>query len=710
MNMRTHTGPGSQFVPTLTVAVLSQVHTVLFCARGKAALLACIAMAVAAVCGAPKSLQDLLQEECDQYDPSKNKSGDHRCHLCPFRCFSLRSRRKKHKTVYHHAPYFTAAASSAKSKPASQYRVAEAMYREDVARLAITGEFKPRSYLKESSKAIREWNKELSQEEKVLLGKSNQVPLVFSWDRGGPRYMMRSQTRGYMRLTDKIYCTEAFEDLLVGTLLQCQGKFQATMNRLHARWAESTDGMPLLFTKENTYWPDAVKQICENPEGILQRTLLKLKQRAAARGEWTVIKHDATFKILFSILGQEKMSQAIGEAHTAHTFVGTTGACPGFALEAKEGPESFGRALKALFTPQMIALMRFLFSDCPHEDMLDYLPEGLGAAEDFLHFTLRLEKCCGEKRIACTREVLSLQQKFRVGAAGESSELLNMIYHGEEGVSADWYATPAATELSAEDWVEYLKAPWVLHTSNEEYVAQLKRVSLKYIADMHKTDQRGKDKTRTMLQILKAGATYRHYRYLFNGSVFVSIAGGSAINDGTTVNESKHRTLKRWTSCVVSQHVDRVEYIGNVWGLYDMLSNSYRGIVADQGTKRNWPDVTMLCGFIVSGGLRGDAPHVVGVAPVAPQNRKDLRTPHVDVDAGSRQAKKQVKVAHSAAWKKHMQQQSVAKSSRVIAKPRMRLKKKGPEQAAHVYRQKAKKPRLDSVAITEAVAKVVATQ
>ena len=83
----------------------------------------------------------------------------------------------------------------------------------------------------------------------------------------------------------------------------------------------------------------------------MQKTLLRLKADATARGEWVGVAHDATFKMTFSIIGQEKMAQTTGEYHTAHTFMGTTGASPGFSLQAKGGVESFRAALHHRFRP-----------------------------------------------------------------------------------------------------------------------------------------------------------------------------------------------------------------------------------------------------------------------------------------------------------------------------------------------------------------------
>ena len=105
------------------------------------------------------------------------------------------------------------------------------------------------------------------------------------------------------------------------------------------------------------------------------------------------------------------MAQTSDEYHTAHTFTGITGACPGFSLQAAEGPAGFAAALADLLDEDMTNQVRFLYSDSPSEDFLRGLPRAVGCAEDFLHLVLRMEHCMRERRTECTREVLELQKK-----------------------------------------------------------------------------------------------------------------------------------------------------------------------------------------------------------------------------------------------------------------------------------------------------------
>ena len=82
-------------------------------------------------------------------------------------------------------------------------------------------------------------------------------------------------------------------------------------------------------------------------------------------GEYEVILHDETFKILFSLIGQEKMSQQSGEFHAVHTFRGFTGCKIGISTQRSTSKTCFQKALNATFEQELLAKVKFLYSDCP---------------------------------------------------------------------------------------------------------------------------------------------------------------------------------------------------------------------------------------------------------------------------------------------------------------------------------------------------------
>ena len=367
--------------------------------------------------------------------------------------------------------------------------------------------------------------------------------------------------------------------------------------------------------------------------------LAELKARATARGEWVVISHDATFKCTFSIMGQVAMAQREGEVHAAHTFVGVSGACPGFSLQPKEGRQSFEAAVDEIFTPDMKQQVRLVFSDKPSESMLAPFPNAEAVAEDFLHLPFRAEYASGGRRTALSREVRALQNKFRVPLAERSPAWREMLYHGEGASAWCWDNTQPAKALSDAAWNEYLGKPFGSHS---EYIAQLRRVAQKYPGELNKKDKKG----RTVHDILKAGSSYNHYRYLLNSSIFVALAGAQLV-PGTARNEAEHRQIKRWMTCIYGQYQDRLQYVAQVYGLCRMLSNAHKQMTG-HGV-RIFPEkhlLHLLFGLITSGGLRTATTQRAAEEPAPASSRLDLKRPRSSVPeemAASNRARAQMR-------------------------------------------------------------------
>ena len=133
---------------------------------------------------------------------------------------------------------------------------------------------------------------------------------------------------------------------------------------LLARWAEQPDTAALLSLSRRSL-RQCLHHAFTNPRGLLFNLLDRLTSASVDRGEWAAISHDATFKCTFSVIGQKPMAQKAHEIHTAHTFLGVTGGCRGFSLQAKEGNEAFSNAVQDLFTPDMINQVRLLLFRCP---------------------------------------------------------------------------------------------------------------------------------------------------------------------------------------------------------------------------------------------------------------------------------------------------------------------------------------------------------
>ena len=153
--------------------------------------------------------------------------------------------------------------------------------------------------------------------------------------------------------------------------------------------------------------------------------------------------------------------------------------------------------------------------------------------------------------------MLAIQRKFLAAVQNLSAEDARvMVYHGELGDDLSWDALPELLPGDGQELLTYSKQPF---SSYEEYVSALKGIAQTFPESMKQSnkkggDKKGKDKGRTMLQILQAGSAYQHYMYLQNNNIFRNIAEGEDIKTGTTHNEAEARILKNWGECVRKQH------------------------------------------------------------------------------------------------------------------------------------------------------------
>ena len=186
--------------------------------------------------------------------------------------------------------------------------------------------------------------------------------------------------------------------------------------------------------------------------------------------------------------------------------------------------------------------VRLLYSDNPREQMLQNFENAIGCAEDPPHLVYRCEYGCAGRRSQCTTETFALQNKFfNPIVVAHKAELVTRIYRGKHMEQVSWNAVPEAEEVSDDERLAYAKQPF---QSIEEYIAQLKRVSVKFPEMMTKTDAKG----RSMLDILQAACTPRHYMYSQNNSVFAAMSEHEVIKKGTISNECEHRALKKFRS------------------------------------------------------------------------------------------------------------------------------------------------------------------
>ena len=156
----------------------------------------------------------------------------------------------------------------------------------------------------------------------ALLQRVNRPVLVRVLTHNGPRYWVKALTVTCIRHSTELYYTARFADLLLSMLLTNEGRISTTVDALYFHFGREGK-VPYLLPTSSVFWNDMVQDITSHT--VFTAKVRQLKHKAAAAGEFEVISHDETFKSLFSIIGQQKMSQASGEVHALHTFRGFTG-------------------------------------------------------------------------------------------------------------------------------------------------------------------------------------------------------------------------------------------------------------------------------------------------------------------------------------------------------------------------------------------------
>jgi hypothetical protein len=188
-----------------------------------------------------------------------------RCELCPFRAF--RSDHRDTHLLYHKAPTYTAPCDSQ-----SQDCVIKSMFRFDL----VSGVCRPqgapaRNYLRESAALIRKWNADAPPEALRQAAKSNMPYLVFVLTSCGPEYWLRSKTIDCVRVTDRVYYTRGFENLLTGLAVISHGECSGVVDRLYQKCSENGIS-PFLLGHGKNFIPIILRQVFLDPEGVVQAT------------------------------------------------------------------------------------------------------------------------------------------------------------------------------------------------------------------------------------------------------------------------------------------------------------------------------------------------------------------------------------------------------------------------------------------------------
>ena len=286
-----------------------------------------------------------------------------------------------------------------------------------------------RQWLQAAATLMRTWIAATPAVEKFLKTR-NDIDMVLVLTGTGPQYRLKIQTVNCKRLHRKVYFDNTFANVLLSLMLKSQGKSETTFLELHRHYVSHGSPCALLGTRNRLTRRRLMEAVWSLPE--LCNFRKQLIDSNSERDEWLILSHDATFKSLFTFLGQEKMKQQEGELHALHSVLGITGALAGLSLQSSEGPDSFTSAMCDILPLSARQKTRWSFSDTPSTiaKAATCLPHLLGIAEDPLHLVLRIEGCFGEKRTKLSSLLLRLQKKFTVAFNGS-------IYTGEKPAAGD---------------------------------------------------------------------------------------------------------------------------------------------------------------------------------------------------------------------------------------------------------------------------------
>ena len=407
--------------------------------------------------------------------------------------------------------------------------------------------------LSQAAICIRDWAS-LDPASLGFVSKQNTVDMALLLTRAGPKYVLKQHTAQALRINKMLYISNDFADLVLAKAIKNRGKIHSMFNDITTEWVCQGSPCAWLGCRRGDTRQEVFEQVMAlKPVQDLRNALVTA---ATAHDEWMVCSHDATYQILFSAIGQLPMQQKKGEFHALHTFLGRSGAVPGFSLQRTEGPDSFRSAVAQVLPHSARMTVKYIFSDNPSsvEGSTDVLPKLEAVAEDALHLVLRVEACTGEKRTALSSCLLRIMLRFRLPWAGS-------FFHGDadgseardagqwsdgfaqDGAPADW------------DWDAQVTKPY---SSHQEFINDIQVLCAQHLDQMKRKDKKG----RTIQQVLKAGASYTHFRYLWNGSHIIAALHQAMtpkevelLGFGTCSNEALHFQLKACQEQIIQQHI-----------------------------------------------------------------------------------------------------------------------------------------------------------
>ena len=186
---------------------------------------------------------------------------------------------------------------------------------------------------------------------------------------------------------------------------------------------------------------------------------------------------------------------------------------------------------------------------------------------------------------------------------------------------------------------------------------------------MKRKDKKG----RTVLQIIHAGGSHRHFRYLLNGSHIharlsrvLPTSQLQLLSFGTCVNEALHFQLKSSQEVIVQQHVEVLELHLSAFALAKLLAHNAAAYFPTIAQRRESEVLSLLQGRITAGVLPVLSQEEASVI----RNREDLRKPVHELDASKAQRRQDTAARQQSQWRREERLREEKKAKRQVTNVR----------------------------------------
>ncbi|CAK9076836.1 Uncharacterized protein SCF082_LOCUS36965 [Durusdinium trenchii] len=332
------------------------------------------------------------------------------------------------------------------------------------------------------------------------------------------------------------------------------------------------------------------------------------------------------------------------DVNTTHSipFWGVPGPCRASASRAQKDLPTFVQPL-----PKS---SQYVFSDNPAfvEGANAVLPNLVAVAEDALHLVLRVEACTGEKRTSLSSRLLRVMKRFRLPCPGP-------FYHGrtndDDCDQAHWSEDFAEEDVPGDwNWDDRVVKPY---SSHQEYIDDVQVLCAQHFDQMHKKDKKG----RTIEQILRAGVSYKHFRYLWNGSHIIEALHHAMdpkevelLSFGTCSNEALHFQLKACQEQIIQQRIQTFPPQLEAISLAKLLAHHSAAYHPTLAQRKESEILSLMQGRLIKGFVLCLEERQIGPTLC----REALRKPVHSLDPRKVAARKALKAKKAEQWQKEV--------------------------------------------------------